>query len=81
MAEWREVGGKLTRTFGFESFAKAIAFVNKAAEAAEAADHHPDIHIHYKKVTLELTTHSAGGITGKDRELAKRIDALTKAVG
>lgn len=76
MNKWLEQNGKLTRTFEFPSFPAAIEFVNKVADLAEDLDHHPDIHINYKKVTLELTTHSAGKIMERDRELAQRIDEL-----
>lgn len=74
--DWKEVQGRLTRTFEFPDFAGAMVFVNKVAALAEELDHHPDIHINYKKVTLELTTHSAGKITEKDHEAAKRINEL-----
>lgn len=68
--------GALERTFELGSFPEAIAFVNRVAELAQAEDHHPDIAVSYKKVTLRWTTHSAGGITERDRELAGRSDAL-----
>ena len=55
---------------------EAIAFVNRVAALAEAENHHPDIAIAYRKVTLRWTTHSAGGITDRDRELAGRSDEL-----
>lgn len=74
--DWKEVQGRLTRTFEFPDFAGAMVFVNKVATLAEELDHHPDFHIDYKKVTLELTTHSAGKVTEKDRELAERISRL-----
>lgn len=74
--DWKEAGGKLTRTFEFPDFAGAMVFVNKVATLAEELDHHPDFRIDYKKVTLELTTHSAGKVTEKDRELAERINQL-----
>jgi 4a-hydroxytetrahydrobiopterin dehydratase len=77
MDGWSEVDGGLEREFAFDSFAEAIAFVGRVAEAAEAADHHPDIAIHYKRVTLRWTTHSAGGITERDRQLAARSDELS----
>lgn len=73
---WNETGGALERTFELPSFAEAIAFVNRVAELAEQEGHHPDIEISYKKVTLRWTTHSAGGITDRDYELARRSDAL-----
>ena len=65
-----EVDGALERTYELPSFAEAIAFVNRVAELAEAENHHPDIAVSYRKVTLRWTTHSAGGITDRDRELA-----------
>lgn len=73
---WNETGGALERTFELPSFAEAIAFVNRVAELAEQEGHHPDIEISYKKVTLRWTTHSAGGITDRDYDLARRSDGL-----
>lgn len=67
---WEEQDGALVRTFELGSFAEAIAFVGRIAEAAEAANHHPDIDIRYRRVTVRWMTHSDGGITDKDRELA-----------
>jgi 4a-hydroxytetrahydrobiopterin dehydratase len=67
---WVEVDDALERTFELASFPDAIAFVNRVAELAEQHDHHPDVTISYRKVTLRWTTHSAGGITDRDRELA-----------
>ncbi len=61
----------------FADFAQAIAFVNRVAEAAEAANHHPDITVHgWNKVRLELSTHSEGGLTEADFGMAARIDPL-----
>ena len=68
---WLEVDGALERTFELPSFPEAIAFVNRVAELAEAENHHPDIAISYKKVTLRWTTHSEGGITDRDRDAAR----------
>ena len=76
MGDWTETGGALERTFELPSFAEAIAFVNRVAGLAESENHHPDIAIAYKKVTLRWSTHSAGGITDRDRELAARSDGL-----
>jgi 4a-hydroxytetrahydrobiopterin dehydratase len=73
---WQIVNGELTRTLEFTDFRAALAFVNKVGELAEAADHHPDIDIRYNKVRLALVTHSAGGLTKKDFDLAARIDFL-----
>jgi 4a-hydroxytetrahydrobiopterin dehydratase len=72
---WSRRGDVLTRTYQFRDFLESIDFVNRAADAAEAADHHPDIDIRFSKVTLSLSTHSAGGITQKDLDLARAIDA------
>jgi len=76
MDGWEETGGALERTFELASFAEAIAFVDRIAELAERENHHPDIAVSYRKVTLRWTTHSAGGITERDRELAARSDEL-----
>jgi len=74
---WSEQDGALERELVFDGFPAAIAFVNRLAELAEAENHHPDIAIGYKRVTVRWTTHSAGGITGRDRELAARTNELT----
>ena len=76
MDDWREKEAALERTYEFGSFEEAIAFLNRVAVLAEAENHHPDIAIAYRKVTLRWTTHSAGGITDRDRELARRSDEL-----
>ncbi len=73
---WTETSGALERTFELPSFAEAIAFVNRVAELAEQENHHPDIAVSYKRVTLRWTSHSAGGITDQDYALAGRSDAL-----
>jgi pterin-4a-carbinolamine dehydratase len=73
---WNEVDGKLEREFELDSFKDAIAFVNRVADLAEAENHHPDIEIHYKTVVLRWWTHTAGGVTERDRELAERSSAL-----
>jgi 4a-hydroxytetrahydrobiopterin dehydratase len=76
---WIEVDGGLERTFELPSFPEAIAFVNRVAELAEQENHHPDIAVSYRKVTLRWTTHSAGGITDRDRALAAQSDGLAGA--
>ncbi len=73
---WDEVDGALERTFSFDDFRAALAFVNRVGELAEAENHHPDIAIHYNKVTLRWWTHTAGGITDRDRELAAKTSDL-----
>ena len=73
---WKKEGKFITRTFGFDHFMDAIAFVNEVAEAAERQEHHPDINIRYTKVKLSIQTHSEGGVTEWDFDLAKAIDVL-----
>jgi 4a-hydroxytetrahydrobiopterin dehydratase len=74
---WRQEGESLVRDYRFKDFAEAMAFVNRVADAAEEANHHPDILIHgWNNVRLTLTTHSAGRLTDNDRAMAERIDGL-----
>jgi 4a-hydroxytetrahydrobiopterin dehydratase len=73
---WNESEGALERTFAFKDFREALGFVNEVGELAEAENHHPDIAISYNKVTLRWWTHTAGGITDRDRELAEKTSAL-----
>lgn len=77
LTEWTVAGKSLTRTVELTSFPAAIEVVNRVADAAEQADHHPDIDIRWRTLTFTLSTHSAGGLTQKDVDLARRIDALT----
>jgi 4a-hydroxytetrahydrobiopterin dehydratase len=72
---WEHHGDEITKQFSFGDFKQAMTFVNKVADAANAADHHPDITINYNRVTMTLSTHSEGGITEKDFALATKIDA------
>jgi 4a-hydroxytetrahydrobiopterin dehydratase len=73
---WRRSGDAITRTFELPSFPAALLFVGAAGHLAERAEHHPDIMIQYRKVTLTLSTHSAGGLTDKDFALAAEVNAL-----
>jgi 4a-hydroxytetrahydrobiopterin dehydratase len=76
-SDWRREGEEIVRDYQLDDFAAAISFVNRVAELAEAANHHPDILIHgWNKVRLSVTNHSAGGLTAADFELAKQIDGL-----
>jgi len=76
-SQWRRDGDAIMRDLEFADFAAAMAYVNRVAEAAEEANHHPDILVHgWNKVRLTLTTHSAGGLTENDHAMARRIDAL-----
>jgi 4a-hydroxytetrahydrobiopterin dehydratase len=77
---WKHEGKFITRTFEFNHFMDAIAFVNEVAEAAEREEHHPDMNIRYTTVKLSIQTHSEGGVTDWDIGLAKAIDDLDKAV-
>ncbi len=77
---WQREGNAITRTFILGGFAEAAALPAKIAPLADAMDHHPDILIHrHKRVKVMLTTHSAGGLTAKDFELAAKIDAVVGA--
>jgi 4a-hydroxytetrahydrobiopterin dehydratase len=74
---WREEDESLIRDYEFKDFAGAMAFVNQVADAAEEANHHPDILVHgWNKVRLTLTTHSEGKLTANDHAMAERIDAI-----
>ena len=75
LSGWELKDGQITRAYKFKDFVEAMAFVNRVAGLAEAADHHPDILIRWNKVTLTLSTHSAGGLTEKDFSLARQIDS------
>jgi 4a-hydroxytetrahydrobiopterin dehydratase len=75
---WSREGDEIVREWRFENFAQAIEFVNRVAEAAEQANHHPDIFVHgWNKVTLSLTNHAAGGLTEADFAMAQRFDDLS----
>ena len=75
-AAWAEVDKALERTFTFDGFRDALTFVNRVGDLAEAENHHPDIAIDYNRVTLRWWTHTAGGITDRDRELAEKSAEL-----
>jgi 4a-hydroxytetrahydrobiopterin dehydratase len=73
-AGWERVGDEIRKAFELASFADAIAFVVRVGFLAEAADHHPDLDIRWRTVAVALTTHDAGGLTGRDLALAASID-------
>jgi 4a-hydroxytetrahydrobiopterin dehydratase len=81
LPEWSSEADAIRRTFAFADFGAAMAFVNRVAALAEAADHHPDIDIRWNRVMLVLSTHSEGGVTSRDIRLARRIDQAEVAVG
>lgn len=74
--EWSVTGDSMQRTFGFDGFVGAMAFVNRVAELAEVQQHHPDIMIRFNKVTLTLSTHDAGGLTDRDFVFAQATDDM-----
>ena len=75
---WKKKGAKIARTYEFKDFVASMKFVNAVSKLAEQAWHHPDIDIRWNKVTLSLTTHDQGGLTGKDFALAKKFDAVVR---
>ena len=77
LPEWERAGSAIRRTFKLRDFAEAMAFVNRVAVAAEAANHHPDIDIRWNRVVLTLSTHSESGLTDKDLTLAHEIDRVS----
>jgi 4a-hydroxytetrahydrobiopterin dehydratase len=75
--DWERDGDEIVREWKLEAFAAALAFVNTVGDAAEEANHHPDILLHgWNKVRLSLTNHSAGGLTAADFEMAAKFDSL-----
>jgi 4a-hydroxytetrahydrobiopterin dehydratase len=75
--EWRREGDAIVRDWRLADFGAAIAFVERVAEVAESANHHPDILVHgWNKVRLTLSTHSEGGITAADLALAEQLDGI-----
>jgi 4a-hydroxytetrahydrobiopterin dehydratase len=73
---WERDGDAIARTFKLDDFVGSVEFVNKLVEPAEDMGHHPDLSISWNEVRVSITTHSEGGLTANDFELAKRIDAL-----
>ena len=76
LPSWRKKGACISRTLEFIDFPAAIKHVNRVARVVEKANHHPDIDIRWNKVTFTLTTHDSGGLTAKDFEVARQIDAI-----
>lgn len=74
--DWARTGSEITRTYVFSDFNQSMGYVTRAALEAEKANHHPDIDIRWNKVTLTLSTHSEGGLTAKDLDLADTFDKL-----
>ncbi len=78
LAGWERDGDEIEKKFRFDDFKASMAFVNRVADLAEKADHHPDITIKYNRVKMTLSTHSEGGVTEKDFALAAQIDAAVR---
>lgn len=76
LSGWQRQGKAIQRVFEFPDFKAAMQFVNKIADAAEQANHHPDIDIRYNKVTMALISHDSGGVTQRDVKMAKRINEI-----
>jgi 4a-hydroxytetrahydrobiopterin dehydratase len=76
LAGWSRKGEALTKTFEFPTFPDGIRWLVRVAEAAEAANHHPDLDIRYTKIAVQLSTHDSGGITARDFALAREMDGL-----
>ena len=78
MRGWSHVGKSIQKRYTLKSFVPAIGLVNKIAEVSEKAGHHPDITINYNVVSIALSTHSEGGVTQKDFDLAQQIEKLAE---
>jgi 4a-hydroxytetrahydrobiopterin dehydratase len=81
LGSWAVEGNALARTYTFATFPDAIAFVTRLAFDAEAADHHPDLHVSYRRVRVVWSTHSAGGITEKDFEGVRQSEMIAARIG
>ncbi|NBC82644.1 MAG: 4a-hydroxytetrahydrobiopterin dehydratase [Bacteroidetes bacterium] len=75
--DWQLQNNKIVRKFSFVNFVHNMDFVNKVAELAEAEGHHPDMHISYAQLTIELSTHAIGGLSENDFILAAKIDKIS----
>jgi 4a-hydroxytetrahydrobiopterin dehydratase len=78
---WKTENNALVKMYTFKSFPDAIAFVTRLAFEAEAADHHPDLHVNYRKVTVTWSTHSEGGVTDKDFAGVKQSEMIAARSG
>ena len=81
MPGWSLAGDTITRQFTFPGFPEAVAFIVRLGFAAESVDHHPDLLVNYKRVTVTFSTHSEGGLTGKDFDGADSATRLATAMG
>lgn len=74
---WERLGDMLVRSWSFSSFRRALEFVNQVGALAEKLDHHPDIILSFRTVRLELSTHAAGGLTERDFQFARDVEAIS----
>jgi len=81
MAGWSRHGDAITRQYAFKGFPDAVAFITRLAFDAEAADHHPDLQVNYRKVTVTWSTHDEGGLTEKDFNGARQSDTIAQRLG
>lgn len=81
LGAWTRKGNEITRSFTFDGFPAALQFAQTLVPIAEAMNHHPDLDIRYNRVIVHLSTHDQGGVTEKDLELARRIEAIAPAAG
>lgn len=75
--EWKRVGNAIERTWRFETFLQAVAFMNRVFALAEQADHHPDLLNSWTKVRVRFTTHDADGLTNRDFRMAAKVDRVS----
>lgn len=78
---WTPDDGRITAAYRLAGFPQAVAFVVRLSYPAEAADHHPDLELHYDRVRVTLSTHSEGGVTAKDLALARIVAGIAGEVG
>jgi 4a-hydroxytetrahydrobiopterin dehydratase len=78
---WKHEGKFITKVFEFDQFMDGVDFVNRVAAVAEEEEHHPDIHVRYTTITLSVQTHSEGGVTKWDVDLAEAIERMLKRGG
>lgn len=76
LAGWTHEGDAIHRTIKTDDFATGLSLVNRIGEAAEAANHHPDLELGWGKVVVHLSSHDSGGVTDRDVALARQIDGL-----
>jgi 4a-hydroxytetrahydrobiopterin dehydratase len=81
LSGWMLDGASIRRQYTFKGFPDAVAFVVRVGFHAESVDHHPDVHVNYKRVTLVYSTHSAGGLTDKDFDGASTADRIAATIG